>query len=122
MLLSAVVHVCLYRRAWLFSVEYNFANFAYFWYIAKFLHIAYHCKFFCLVQFDLAVGSVHEVCTLRKKTGPMEIHFCVVSQTDVAESQYGGLDVLSGRRQLATGGVVQVNTLSEVAMSISEGT
>ena len=51
------------------------------------LHII--ASFFCLVQFDLAVGSVHEVCTLRKKTGPMEIHFCVVSQTDVAESQYG---------------------------------
>ena len=50
------------------------------------------------------------------------IHFCVVSQTDVAESQYGGLDVLGGRGQLATGGVVQVNTLSEVAMSISAST
>ena len=44
-----------------------------------------------------------------------------MSQTDVAESQYGGLDVLCGRGQLATGGVVQVNTLSEVAMSTSEG-
>ena len=45
-----------------------------------------------------------------------------MSQTNVAESQYGGLDVLSERGQLAVGGVVQVNTLSEVAMSISEGT
>ena len=40
------------------SVEYNFREFHIFWCIREIFN---HHEIFCLVQFDLVVGSVHEI-------------------------------------------------------------